>query len=395
MRPNPFLFIVISCCTLPACNSNSEKETQGQQLVADSTTRGSDWQLLPFVKVDSVNPVLEADANPVFNCPLQKKPVRWEEKDVFNPAAIVRNDTVFLLYRAEDKVGRFAGTSRIGIAYSTDGLHFTRHPVPVLYPDNDAHKKLEWEGGCEDPRLVQREDGQYIMTYTAYDGDKARLMIASSPDLYHWTKHGHAFARAYEGKYVDKWSKSGSIVATYADNGSIIAQKINGKYWMYWGDVNIWAATSEDCINWTPVLYDAGEKPTIPLRHNAPEIAEVKIVFGPREKKFDSDLVEPGPAAMLTDKGIVLIYNSRNVKATGDSTLAEGTYAAGQVLIDKNDPLKVIGRSEQYFIKPNKKYEILGQVNHVCFVEGLVRHNSKWFLYYGTADSKIAVAVKE
>jgi beta-1,2-mannosidase len=376
-----------ACCIIFSCN-DEEKQASQQAANAD------EWQLGPFVKVDSVNPVLKPDSLPMFNCPVRGSAVAWQAKDVFNPAAIVKNDTLFLLFRAEDLVGKYAGTSRIGIAWSLDGLHFTRHPVPVLYPDNDAHKKLEWEGGCEDPRIVQREDGVYIMTYTAYDGDKARLLVASSPDLFHWTKHGHVFVKAYDGKYVGKWSKSGSIVSTYKD-GNIVAAKVNGKYWMYWGDVNIWAATSDDLINWTPVLYADGEKPQIPLRHNAGEISEVKIVFGPRPKKFDSDLVEPGPAAMLTDKGIVLIYNSRNVTAEGDSSLPEGTYAAGQILMDKNDPMKVINRSENYFIKPGKSYEISGQVNNVCFVEGLVNYKGKWFLYYGTADSKIAVAVSE
>ena len=63
-------------------------------------------------------------------------------------------------------------------------------------------------------------------------------------------------------------------------------------------------------------------------------------------------------------------------------------------LFDKNDPTKVIDRMETYFMKPDKPYEITGQVNHVCFVEGLVQYKGKWFIYYGTADSKIAVAVK-
>ena len=157
-------------------------------------------------------------------------------------AAVVRNDTVFLLYRAEDKIGKFAGTSRIGLAWSTDGLHFTRFPLPVLYPDNDSLKKYEWEGGCEDPRIVEDDKGTYYLTYTAYDGDKARLMVASSTDLFHWIKHGLAFADAYNGKYVNEWSKSGSIVCKYENarlndavgQGKEIAAKINGKYWMYW-----------------------------------------------------------------------------------------------------------------------------------------------------------------
>lgn len=342
----------------------------------NSTPYKKDWPLLPFEKADVVNPVLIPDTTTTFLCPVRNEIVKWEEKDVFNPAAVVRNDTVFLLYRAEDSIGKFAGTSRIGLAWSTDGLRFTKHPTPVLYPDNDSLKKWEWEGGCEDPRIVEDENGTYYLTYTAYDGDKARLLIASSNDLYHWTKHGHAFKN--DSAEINKWNKSGSIVCKYA-KGKAIAVKINGKYCMYWGDTNIFLAVSDDLISWYPVADDKGK---------------TRRIFGPRPKKFDSDLVEPGPAAMLTDKGIVLIYNSRNVTSKGDASLAEGTYAASQILFDKKDPMKIIDRMETYFIKPDKPYEITGQVNHVCFVEGLVNYKGKWFLYYGTADSKIAVAVK-
>jgi len=188
------------------------------------------WALLPFTKADDVNPILLPDTNSKFYCPVRKDTVQWEEKDVFNPAAVVRNDTVFLLFRAEDSIGKYAGTSRIGIAWSTDGLHFTKHPVPVLYPDNDFSKIYEWEGGCEDPRIVEDENGTYYMTYTAYDGDKARLLVASSKDLYHWTKHGPVFKN--DTTEVNKWSKSGSIVCKY-ENGKAIAVKIGDKYCMY------------------------------------------------------------------------------------------------------------------------------------------------------------------
>ena len=258
------------------------------------------------------------------------------------------------------------------------GLHFTKHPVPVLYPDNDSLKKYEWEGGCEDPRIVEDGQGKYFLTYTAYDGDKARLLVASSDDLYHWSKHGPVFAKAYDGRYVNHWSKSGSIVSQY-ENDKIIAVKINGLYWMYWGDTDIFLASSPDLINWTPV--ETGDKKLV-------------SVFGPRMGKFDSDLVEPGPPAMLTDNGIVLLYNSRNVLSKGDSSLSEHTYSASQILMDANDPSKVIDRMDTYFIKPDKSYEITGQVNQVCFIEGLVHFKDRWYLYYGTADSKIAVAIK-
>lgn len=371
---------------LSACNNPATNE---KNAAVDSSMG---WALLGFEKVDTSNPVL-TPGNNQFVDPIWKKKLYWEEKDVFNPAIVVRDNKIYMLYRAQDKIGLPGGTSRIGLATSPDGLHFTRNTVPVLFPDNDAYRKYEWQGGCEDPRIVEDEGGTYYMTYTAFDGKTARLLIASSRDLLHWTKHGPVFATAMNGKYLDQWSKSGSIVSRYA-NGRIIAAKIKGKYWMYWGDQYIWAATSDDMVTWTPVEMEAGETAPIPLRGQALNMPDLKIVVPSRARKFDSDLVEPGPPAMLTDKGILLIYNSRNIPAIGDTSLAEGTYAAGQVLMDKNDPTKVIKRLDHYFMKPDKPYELTGQVNRVCFIEGLAQFQNKWFLYYGTADSKIAVAVK-
>jgi len=377
---------------LAFCSTGCKNYTANSANATAVVAADSSWMLLPFIKVDSANPVL-APGTGRFTDPIIKKEVKWEEKDVFNPATVVRGDTLLMLYRAEDSIGKYAGTSRIGLAKSTDGIHFTRMPTPVFYPGNDAQKKYEWEGGCEDPRVVEDSAGIYYMMYTAYDGDKARLLVASSKDLLHWTKYGPAFAKAYNGKYLNKWSKSGSVVSVYKE-GKITAVKINGRYWMYWGDVNINAAISDDLINWQPVEMAAGEKPGIALRHNSVETPDLKIVIGPRPKKFDSDIVEAGPPAMLTDKGILLIYNGRNIPSIGDTTLPEGTYSAGQVLIDKNDPTRILQRQEHFFLTPDKPYEKTGQVNFVCFVEGLAHFKNKWFLYYGTADSKIAVAVK-
>ena len=378
-------FIIAVVVFLAGCN-------HGGGLV-DESGAAADWALLPFDKVDSVNPILTPGAGRFID-PVRRAEVAWEEKDVFNPAVAVRGDSLYLLYRAQDKIGLPAGTSRIGLASSVDGLHFSRFgSAPVLYPDSDAQRVLEWEGGCEDPRLVEDEKGTYYMTYTAYDGKMARLLIATSPDLVHWTKHGPVFNTAYGGKYRDLWSKSGSIVSRY-EKGRIIATRVAGKYWMYWGDQNIWAATSDDLINWTPVEMPPGEQPPIPLRGQAVNMPRLKIVVATRDKHFDSDLVESGPPAMLTDKGILLIYNGRNVPTFGDTSLPEGTYAGGQVLIDRNDPTRVIHRLEHYFIRPDKPYEITGQVGQVCFLEALAEFRGRWFLYYGTADSKIAVAEK-
>ncbi len=357
------------------------------------TNINKEWALTPFVKVDSINPILNPDTNTEFSCPVRGSKVKWEGKDVFNPAVVVKDNKVYMLYRAEDFVGKHNGTSRLGLAVSDDGLHFNRLPEPVFYPQNDKMKVFEWEGGCEDPRVVEDEDGVYFLTYSAYDGHKARLCIATSTDLLTWTKHGSVFKKAYNGKYSKVWSKSGAIICK-RDGDRMVAVKINKKYWMYFGDTDIFLAYSNDLINWTPL--ERNPKPeqgkTV---GNSDEIASLLPVMKPRKKHFDSALVESGPPAILTGNGILLIYNSMNSGESGDSSLALKTYAAGQALFDKNNPGKLIDRLESTFFKPDKPYEIDGQVNRVCFLEGLAHFKGKWLLYYGTADSKIAVAVKD
>ncbi len=398
MKNNPLAILstVLILFFYSSCSNNiSEKNTtqttnKDSALIKDSSTN---WALLGFVKVDSANPILTPGTNSFID-PIINKKVFWEEKDVFNPAIVVKDNKIFMLYRAQDKIGLPGGTSRIGLAESSDGIHFTRHAAPVLFPENDEYKKYEWQGGIEDPRVVEDSSGVYYMMYTAFDGKVARLLVATSKDLLHWQKKGSVFAKAYNGKYINKWSKSGSVVSTY-NNGKIIATKINGKYWMYWGDQFIWCATSDDLINWLPVEMMKDEKPIVPLRNEALNMPDLKIVIPTRAKKFDSDLVESGPPAMITNQGILLMFNSRNIPAIGDSSLSEGTYAASQVLLDKNDPTKILHRLDNYFIKPDKPYELNGQVNHVCFIEGLAQFNGKYFLYYGTADSKIGVAVRD
>ena len=360
----PFSLMVSIYLLMISCQPKTSTEVK-------SSESDSSWALLPFIKVDSVNPILTAGDNE-FVCPVLKHSVKWEEKDVFNPAAVVRDGKIYLLYRAEDKIGKYAGTSRIGLAVSEDGLHFTKRNEPVFFPDNDSLKIYEWEGGVEDPRVVETEHGQYLMTYTAYDGTTARLLLATSPDLVKWTKHGTLL----NGKHKNTWSKSGALVVKET-NGRIVATKINGKYWMYFGDTDLFMATSDDLIHWVPIE----------------ENGKLKSVLQPRPGQFDSRLVESGPFALITDKGILLMYNSMNLDSGGDPAIAKGAYCVGQALFNVNDPTQLVERLEKNFMAPDKPYEITGQVNQVCFVEGLVHFNNKWFLYYGTADSKIAVAV--
>jgi predicted GH43/DUF377 family glycosyl hydrolase len=158
-----------------------------------------------------------------------------------------------------------------------------------------------------------------------------------------------------------------------------VITKIKGKYTLYWGELGVFMATSDDLVNWQPLLDEQG-KP--------------KALISPREGFFDSDLTECGPPAILTDKGILLLYNGKNNPQKGDRRFTGNAYCAGQVLFDKADPTKAISRLDAPFLRPMEPFEKSGQyVNGTVFIEGLVYFNQKWFLYYGCADSKVGVAV--
>jgi predicted GH43/DUF377 family glycosyl hydrolase len=123
---------------------------------------------------------------------------------------------------------------------------------------NDAFKSIEWPGGCEDPRVAMTEDGLYVMLYTAWNRKTPRLAVATSRDLIYWEKHGLAFGKAYEGRFENLACKSASIVTKIKD-GQLVIAKLNGKYFMYWGEHAVCAATSDDLINWEPVLNEQNE----------------------------------------------------------------------------------------------------------------------------------------
>jgi len=340
------------------------------------------WQMGEFVK-PAANPVMQADSTFLFNCPVKKETVQWQKADVFNPAAVVRHNKVYILFRAEDVPGVGIGmrTSRIGLAVSTDGIHFKKNKEPVLYPDSSAFIKYDYPGGCEDPRIVETEKGNYVLLYTSWNRDVARLSVATSADLLHWKKQGPAFLKAYDGKFLNTWSKSGSVV-TQQKNGRFIAAKVNGKYWMYWGEGPVYLASSTDLVNWVPVTDS--NKNLLP-------------VLTARKNMFDSHVVEPGPPAIITPKGILLLYNGKNATTDdADPQLPKGIYCGGQALFDVHHPEKLLERCSTYFIKPDLPHEISGQyAAGTTFIEGLVYFKKQYFLYYGTADSMVGVAVKK
>lgn len=165
---------------------------------------------------------------------------------------MVHDGRVCLLVRAEDHVGRYGGTSRIGLATSTEVHHFELESEPVLAPGDDRWQAWEWPGGCEDPPVVESPDGGYVCAYTAFDGKVGSLFVATSPDLRCWTKHGPAFAKT---PYVRLPSKAGAIITELKD-GRLVAARIEGRGWMYWGEGVVYAATSDDLVRWTPLETD-------------------------------------------------------------------------------------------------------------------------------------------
>jgi predicted GH43/DUF377 family glycosyl hydrolase len=286
----------------------------------------------------------------------------FESAGTFNPTVAKYDGKFVMLYRAQDHQGK----SSLGYATSEDGIHFVRRTEPVMV----GEAPYERGGGVEDPRLV-KIGGTFYLTYTGYNnqggqgvhatgsihGD-AQLCLATSTDLIHWKRQG-VILPAYQGKWNVGWTKSGAIVP----------EKIKGRYWMYYlADganrlTQMSIAYSSDLLHWT----DALDHP----------------VLSSRAGQFDSQVVEPGPAPVMTEKGIFLVYNGADDKSV---------YRTGWVLFDKNDPTKVLARAEQPIFEPVHEWEKVGQVPNVVFVEGLVRDDHRWLFYYGGADKYVGVA---
>jgi predicted GH43/DUF377 family glycosyl hydrolase len=382
-----------------------------------SGARTAKWMLGPFARPENAQPVITARPESVFNDPILGKPVHWEALHTFNPAAIVRDGKIYVLYRAEDDSGTMQigmHTSRLGLAVSEDGVHFEREATPVFYPAKDSEQAREWPGGTEDPRIVESPDGGYVITYTQWNRETYRVGVATSPDLHTWTKHGPAFGM---GKYAGLKYKSAGIITECVTKGRCVAAKIGtakgaGRYWMYWGEGEIRLATSDDLVHWTPVEGADGQP---------------KVLMRARPMRFDSGLPEVGPPPVLTGDGIVLVYNGKNAagangknaagangknaagangknaeSASGknadgagrDPKLAGGTYAVGEALFAAHDPAKLLARTDTPFFQPKLPWEQSGQyAAGTTFAEGLVWFHARWWLYYGCADSRVGVAM--
>lgn len=271
----------------------------------------------------------------------------WESGATYNATAVTEDDTVYLLYRAEDKSPeedpeQEEYVSRIGLATSDDGIHFDRHmDEPIL--DTDGEFAEYEERGVEDPRITEIDD-RYFLTYTAFDGEDAYLFLATSDDLEDWEEVGPVT----EGKA-----------------GAILDRTVDGEYVMYQGDTDIRLLRSKDGFDW-----EVDDEP----------------VLETREDSFDSQLVEPGPAPLVTDDGILLIYNSCD---------DEGRYHVGAALFDKEDPSELLARTDEPILSPSEDIDRDRKHDHleeVVFCEGIVRRDDTYYLYFGSGDEVLSVA---
>jgi beta-1,2-mannosidase len=279
----------------------------------------------------------------------------WESASVYNPAALVKDDKVVLLYRAHaDDI-----VSHVGLATSDDGIHFERHPEPVLSP-TEPYEQF----GAEDPRVTEI-DGTYYLTYTGWDRKNAQLCLATSTDLFSWTKHGPLFPDFNtflpQGNGVDgPWSKAGGILPV----------PIDGRYLMYFGEGSIYYAWSEDLIHWTPCSNDE------------------PVMLPTPKGTFGEFLVEVGPPPIVTGNGLILLVHNAAVKFDDGSV----RYTCGQLLFHPDDPGSILAQMNRPWLEPQTFEDTHGLVSNVTFVEGLVHFKDSWFAYYGQSDSTLGVA---
>ncbi len=311
---------------------------------------------------------------------LSPRPGKFDSAGAFNPAAtLLANGHTVLLYRGQDE----KGISRIGYAESEDGINFTADDQPVIAPQLSTNQNSRDDSdGVEDARLTRDFGGKnWLATATVYSkaSDAAQLVsyVSSGKNLRQWQRKS-VIMPANQGKWNIHWTKSGAIVV----DAKARPLKINKEYYVYYmGDAKSGAdqmgvASSPEGIFW----QDKTDEPVLPRRPGM----------------FDSRVVEPGPHPIITDDGILLLYNG------GDDSL---TYKTGWALFDKNDPTKLLARCSEPIFSPELSWEkknasnTVHQVPNVVFVEGIVpeRKDGKvikdsYLVYYGSADSYVGVA---
>lgn len=278
----------------------------------------------------------------------------WENEAVFNCAAARSNGKIHLLYRAigED------GVSRFGHATTVDGLKIDeRDPEPNYQSVGDDLEKL----GVEDPRVTRIGDTYYI-TYT---GASLYPSCETNPSLVKATPW-RCRVGLISTKDFKTYEKHG-IILPDMDNKDValFPEKIGGKYVMLHRTFpNIWMAYSDDLLNW----YDH------------------KLIMRVQPDSWDCNRIGAGAPPIKTEYGWLNFYHGVD---------HQRHYRLGILMLDLEDPSKVVGRSVEPILSPEEEYEKVGLVPNVVFTCGAIEMDGHYLVYYGGADKVIGIATME
>ena len=308
----------------------------------------------------------------------------FEKKAVLNPACYQQGEYVHLYYRAIDD----RGCSTIGYAKLKGPTQVVeRRHAPLIAREFDYEKK-----GVEDPRIVKIEN-TYYMTYVAHDGKNAQTAYAISYDLKNWEKKGIispliTYKRAtslFEKEMLkDRYlmfetfyeQESGADVLLWFKDAILFPQKINGKFAMLvrvLPDVQIVFFNDFEELKrqtfWHDYLKDLAKNVVLENKY-----------------WFESRNIGGGAPPVYTKDGWLEIFHG--VEEMNKSRIYYGAAA----LLDKTNPLKVLGRSTEPLIAPEEEWEKTGYVNDVVFPTGTAIFKDDLYIYYGAADNRIAAA---
>jgi len=297
----------------------------------------------------------------------------------YNSAVVPVGDTFGLLVRCQDQKNptdpysvtpsKLSFTRLVG-QFSSDNIVFeniTENRV-VLEPESSAEAY-----GTEDPRVVYREKtGDYYLLYSAVQDNPviSRLALATTKtpsDKSSWIRHGPLFPQ-------ERWSKSGAL---------LIRDGFPGPHYLIFGDSSLYPglqiANSTDLLHWN---------------------LQPGLLIEKRSDKFDSTLVEAGPMPLpLSDGNYLFIYNSARGGFPSKKPGWNLQYNVGWVVLDKENPTKVIQRSEDPLFGPVLGWEkgdspYLDLTPNVVFLEGWKPLSSNTFLvFYGGADSVMGAGI--
>ncbi|MFZ4398906.1 MAG: pesticidal protein Cry7Aa [Bacteroidales bacterium] len=318
---------------------------------------------------------------------LSKTNFGFENEAVLNPATIREGDNVHIFYRAV----RNGNYSCIGYCRLDGPLTVSeRWEKPFMSPE------FEYESqGVEDPRIVKIDD-LYYMTYTAYDGTNARGAYATSKDLMHFKKRGLIVPHITYARFVSLVEKAGKVNQNYYHNHNFYYQEADPEEKILLWDKNLVFFPRR--INGNLVFLHR-IRPGIQLVSvkNLNELTKEfwheyfmnfqdHIVMDPLYI-HESSYIGSGCPPIETEHGWLLIYHG--VQDTEKGLVYSACAAA---LLDLNDPRKEIARLPYVLFTPEFKWELKGEVNNVVFPTGTALFGDTLYIYYGAADTHIAVA---